>query len=300
MPRKYWIKLFIEILDDPKMGRLPDRLWRRLVELFLLAGRHADDGTLPPVEEMAWTLRLSPGQMLEDLHGLAEIGVINACPKIAGDAQPEAWMVTHFKQRQSCESSERVKRYRERYRNGQSNAGVAAGASTSTSSSDSDSDSKEEGAAGEELPRSPVEAMLQPDVRVFNAVTGRIPGLSQYQAVIEAVRFLRARQGLDDAGLVAWLIPYWLAWSTRKRLDGRRYDPSNLTWLTEWALNACIPPQSAPKAGEPPRPAVPSPEETRRMLAEKDQISQAAVPPPKELRAKIQDLKGKLESKASP
>jgi len=38
------------------MGRLTNHLWRRAVELFLLAGREGNDGALPPVEEMAWIL----------------------------------------------------------------------------------------------------------------------------------------------------------------------------------------------------------------------------------------------------
>lgn len=28
----YWLKLYIEILDDPKMATLPDRVWREKVE----------------------------------------------------------------------------------------------------------------------------------------------------------------------------------------------------------------------------------------------------------------------------
>jgi len=58
MATKFWIKLYVEILDDAKMGRLSNHLWRRAVEFFLLAGREGNDGALPPVEEMAWTLRL--------------------------------------------------------------------------------------------------------------------------------------------------------------------------------------------------------------------------------------------------
>jgi hypothetical protein len=85
--------------------------------------------------------------------------------------------------------------------------------------------------------------MLHPDVRVFGAVTGgRITGLSQYRSVIEAVRLLRDREKLDDAALRTFLTPYWLAWSSRKRQDGRLYDPGNISWLTEWALNESIPP----------------------------------------------------------
>jgi len=83
--------------------------------------------------------------------------------------------------------------------------------------------------------------MLHPDVRVFARVTGgRIPGLSQYRTVIEVVRFLRGRERMDDQALAVYLAPYWLAWSSRKRLDGRPYDPGNVTWLTEWALNGSV------------------------------------------------------------
>lgn len=47
MASKYWIKLYHEILDDHKMGRLPDRLWRRVIELILLAGEQDDEGLHP-------------------------------------------------------------------------------------------------------------------------------------------------------------------------------------------------------------------------------------------------------------
>lgn len=55
------------------------------------------------------------------------------------------------------------------------------------------------------------------------------------------MRFLRGREQMDDQVLTAYLAPFWLAWSGRKRLDGRPYDPGNITWLTEWALNGTVP-----------------------------------------------------------
>jgi hypothetical protein len=250
MTTKYWVKLYIEILDDPKMGRLPNHLWRRAVELFLLAGRKGNDGALPPVEEMAWTLRLDIDKVLEDLHDLAEVGVVH-------EAEPGVWFVTHFKDRQTSESYDRVKRYRERYSNAQCNEDVAEGSSTSTSLSDSDSDSvsvseEEEGVQGEEKPRpeqrAPVEMMVNPDVRVYTAVTGgRIPGLTQYRAVMKTVKFLREREKLDDKALACFLAPYWNAWLSRKRGNGQPYDPANISWLTEWALNKSIPPSREKK-----------------------------------------------------
>jgi len=98
---------------------------------------------------------------------------------------------------------------------------------------------------GEEPPCTPAQAMAHPDLCLYSRVTrGRIPGLSQYTPVIEAVRYLRGKLGLDDEALAVYLEPFWLAWSGRKRKDGRPYDPGNITWLTEWALNGAIPPGS--------------------------------------------------------
>jgi DnaD/phage-associated family protein len=136
---RIWVKLFLEILHDPKMNRLPNHLWRRAIELFLLAGGNGDDGTLPPVEDMAWILRLSKEKMLEDLQDLAGIGV-------AYEAEPGKWVVVNFKKRQYSESYERMKRYRAR--NGSRNDDVTdvencASSSSSLSSSDSDSLIKE-------------------------------------------------------------------------------------------------------------------------------------------------------------
>lgn len=72
MPSFYWIKLYHEILNDPKMGRLSDRLWRRCIECFLMAGQQCDGGYLPSVADMAWTLRTDEGMLVADLEALEE------------------------------------------------------------------------------------------------------------------------------------------------------------------------------------------------------------------------------------
>jgi hypothetical protein len=93
------------------------------------------------------------------------------------------------------------------------------------------------------IPSTPVEAIVHQDVKVFIKVTGgRIPGLTQYRAVIDTVQILRKKKEMDDHELAMILAPFWKAWSSRKRLDGQPYDPGNINWLTEWALNKSIPP----------------------------------------------------------
>jgi hypothetical protein len=106
-------------------------------------------------------------------------------------------------------------------------------------------------AAGEEQkppPTTPLEAARDPDIVIFSEVTGRWPGVSQYPLVIDALRFIREKRNLTYEMAISYLVPYWLAWSGRRRQDGRNYDPSNLTWLTEWAVNGQIPSQAAAPA----------------------------------------------------
>ncbi len=97
------------------------------------------------------------------------------------------------------------------------------------------------------MPVSPRQALQHPDLRIYTQVTGgRIPGTAQYAPLIDTLRLLRQRKRLDDAGLQAFLAPYWAAWIGRRRKDGRPYDRGSLAWLTEWALNEAIPQQGTP------------------------------------------------------
>jgi len=110
MKSYYWIKLYHEILDDAKMGRLPDHLWRRTIELFLMAGEEHNAGHLPPLADMAWRLRLDDDKLLEDLHQLEQVNILT-------QLDDGSWFVTNFADRQSAMSSkERQQRYRDRKR----------------------------------------------------------------------------------------------------------------------------------------------------------------------------------------
>jgi hypothetical protein len=104
---KYWIKLYHEILDDPKMGRLPDHLWRRIIELFLMAGDVDQEGKLPCVADMAWRLRVDEAELQDDLDAIEKIGVVTR--------ENGYLIVTRFADRQAPVSdAERMRRYRER------------------------------------------------------------------------------------------------------------------------------------------------------------------------------------------
>ena len=139
MASNYWIKLYHEILHDPKMGRLPDHLWRRFIELCLLAGEHDDDGTLPTVPDMAWTLRMNEEQLTADLHELQDAGFAHQ--------DNGWWIVTNFAKRQApVSSAERVSRYRDRKRKEQyyGNDGVTDGVTNRYTDTDTEVDTDTE------------------------------------------------------------------------------------------------------------------------------------------------------------
>ena len=94
MAAKYWIKAWLEILDDAKMGLLSDRQWRRAVELMLYAGELGDSGDLPDSQRIAWRLRCDPGVLAEDLAVLAEVRIV--IPRDGG-----GWLVRKFAERQA-------------------------------------------------------------------------------------------------------------------------------------------------------------------------------------------------------
>lgn len=105
----YWIKMYHEILDDPKMATMPDRLWRRTMEIFLLAGKLSRDksGYLPETNQLAWLLRMSSDDLLMDLKQLESVGILE---RVA-----DGWLVVNFEKRQAAATdAERKRQQRER------------------------------------------------------------------------------------------------------------------------------------------------------------------------------------------
>lgn len=110
----YWIKVYHEILDDPKMATMPDRLWRRAIEIFLIAGKLSKDksGILPETNQIAWLLRMNTDELSLDLKQLESSGIIKRIDN--------GWTVVNFEKRQAAVTgAERVQQFRKRQQNEQ-------------------------------------------------------------------------------------------------------------------------------------------------------------------------------------
>jgi hypothetical protein len=105
----YFAKIYIEILDDSKMARLSDSLWRRTIELILMAKEKDLSGYLPSLDDMAWRLHLNAELLEAELTDLARIGIVQNLA--------DGWHVTNFEKWQApATDAERKRRQRDRER----------------------------------------------------------------------------------------------------------------------------------------------------------------------------------------
>lgn len=104
-----WVKLHTKMLDNPDMAELPDYLYRRWIELLMLAGRNDADGQLQPVKKMAFILHLPEVKLSEALTALSAVGVVH-------QETDGSWHITNWRKHQYSESVDRVRKYREKHK----------------------------------------------------------------------------------------------------------------------------------------------------------------------------------------
>jgi hypothetical protein len=104
-----WFRVYNDLVDDPKVQRLDPTLFKALVNLWCLAS--ANDGVLPPIDEMAFKLRMKPEKAQQVLNQLRAVGLVDDDER---GARPHNWDKRQFT---SDGSTSRVKRFRERHGN---------------------------------------------------------------------------------------------------------------------------------------------------------------------------------------
>lgn len=104
-----WFRVYDDLVDDPKVQRLSAENFRALINLWCLASK--GEGLLPPLEDIAFKLRVSEDKATRLLADLSKAGLL---VNDETGTSPHKWGARQFK---SDVSNERVKRHRERQRN---------------------------------------------------------------------------------------------------------------------------------------------------------------------------------------
>ena len=105
-----WFRVYETLIDDPKVQRLPDRLFKALINTWCIAS--ANDGKMPPVDDIAFKLRLKPDQAIKVLGELTEAGFFDHPDNDPDTVTPHNWNGRQFKS--DVSSTERVREYRKR------------------------------------------------------------------------------------------------------------------------------------------------------------------------------------------
>lgn len=108
-----WFRMYNEALDDPKVQKLPDALFKGWINLLCLAARNG--GMLPSMEDISFALRIPQTKAQAIVIALTNTGLLDD----TGDGvKPHNWNGRQF---ESDVSTTRVKRFRERQRNAERN-----------------------------------------------------------------------------------------------------------------------------------------------------------------------------------
>lgn len=106
-----WFRFYDEVLDDPKVQQLPDALYRRWTDMLCVASRNEGHIT-GDAAALAFMIRQPVGKVRTALSGLLQAGLLDR----DGDGyMPHGWRARQYS---SDSSAERMRRHRQRQRDG--------------------------------------------------------------------------------------------------------------------------------------------------------------------------------------
>lgn len=254
-----WLRLYTEILNDPKLARLTDEQFRTYIRLLCAVKTYDRRGQLPPDEDTSFMLRLSLAAWRKSRDALIRIGLID----ITETPQGKALSIHGWNRRQyeSDHSHERVARYRKRQKAVTCNAQSPLHVTPPDTETDTDTDisppTPSRKREGSETDTAPPRTSNGPDLTRYAAAIHarhprhRRPALQAVERALAAVCMestdpLRTAQTIDN---------HHAGWCSSEEWtgDGGRYAPSLLKWLDprgcRWMQE---PPESEPADWQPP------------------------------------------------
>jgi hypothetical protein len=128
-----WFRFYDSALDDPKVQTLEPTLFKAWVNLLCVSSKH--DGILPSVHDLAFMLRKTDKEVIRLLDQLIAARLIDDIG--SGILVPHNW---NGRQHRSDTSNDRVKRHRERKRNGECNVTSTVAETPPDTDTDTDTD----------------------------------------------------------------------------------------------------------------------------------------------------------------
>lgn len=106
-----WFRFYSEVLHDPKVQRLPARLFKIWINLLCIANENAPRGQLPPEDDLIFALRLPEENWQSISETLIHAGLIDATPE---GLRIHGWDARQYKSDEDPTHADRQRRYRQR------------------------------------------------------------------------------------------------------------------------------------------------------------------------------------------
>ena len=118
-----WFRFYTEALNDPKVQRLPAKTFRTWINILCISADREGElwGTLPPVSDLAYQLRMTEKATTELLDTLIAIGLIDRNGESVSLHNWDKW------QYRSDDVTARTRRSREQHGNVRGNSATAFG-----------------------------------------------------------------------------------------------------------------------------------------------------------------------------
>ena len=224
----YWLKLYTEIIEDPKYHRLSDQAKLGMIELMVLAKKYDKDGDLPCLDDICFHTRREKEwwiPVIEELQGITYLVVNGSCERIRKFAERQA----------PVDATERQRMYRDKLQKHEYSVNnPVTEVSRNVTESRVDTDTERE----RDTDKSRVEASqrsLDPALQAVFDLTGF--------TILPAGDKKDAEYALDDlykkhaSGLKEYLKPFW------DEFQKRGYNKTRMFWLTDWAVAGEVPKQ---------------------------------------------------------
>jgi len=205
-----WLRMYTEVLSDPKVQTLPDSLFKAWINLLIIAKLNNQKGKLPEsIHSMAFSLHLTDEKLTKYLKILTDTGLID-------NGVMHGWEKRQYESDNDPTNNARQKRYREQHSNALHNASITPPRVQSTDTPKAPID------------RSPIEVWTERLCERHPA-----PSDPRYPATFCADNWHRL--GENEVAYAEWMQAVYRgleAWCEHWAIDGNRFAQSLDKWLS--------------------------------------------------------------------